>query len=150
VKRLWDGRRLVRAKSAGNDIAAAGLEDYAYAAQGLLQWAQLTNSQQDRQLARLWIDIAWERFYTATGWRLSDQLSLPGVLGQMAFEDNPMPSPAAVVIDTSLQLAQSADDAKLRQRAINALAVSQEVLKTQPFAHATQIQLLANLPQPDS
>jgi uncharacterized protein YyaL (SSP411 family) len=148
VNRMWDGKRLVRAKSAGKTIAAAGLEDYAYAAQALLQWSLFdknANSRDDRQLARHWINLAWQRFYTATGWRLSDQLSLPGVFGSIAFEDNPMPSPSAVVIQTSLHLADLTDDQQLRQRAVNTLAISQALLKNQPFAYATQIGLFAKL-----
>lgn len=148
VNRMWDGKRLVRAKNAGKAIAAAGLEDYAYAAQALLQWSLLdksANSRDDRQLAKHWINLAWQRFYTATGWRLSDQLSLPGVFGSIAFEDNPMPSPSAVVIQTSMQLADLTDDKQLRQRASNTLAISQALLKNQPFAYATQIGLFAKL-----
>jgi uncharacterized protein YyaL (SSP411 family) len=150
VNRMWDGKRLARAKNAGEAIAAAGLEDYAYAAQALLQWSLLdksANSRDDRQLAKHWINLAWERFYTATGWRLSDQLSLPGVFGSIAYEDNPMPSPSAVVIKTSLQLADLNDDKQLRQRAINALAISQGLLENQPFAYASQIGLFAQLNQ---
>jgi uncharacterized protein YyaL (SSP411 family) len=56
-----------------------------------------------------------------------------------------MPSPAAIVIETSLQLADLTDNAQLRQRAVSALAVSQELLKNQPFAYATQIESLAKL-----
>ena len=159
VNRMWDGKRLVRARTDSREIASAGLEDYAYGAQALLQWALYNKSsnnssnkknnnanyRQDQQLAQQWIRIAWERFYTATGWQLSDQLSLPGVFGSIVFEDNPMPSPAAIVIETSLQLADLTDNAQLRQRAVSALAVSQELLKNQPFAYATQIESLAKL-----
>jgi uncharacterized protein YyaL (SSP411 family) len=148
VNRMWDGKRLVRAKSGGKAIAAAGLEDYAYAANALLQWALITHEKddnQDQQLARQWIQMAWQQFYTTTGWRLSDQLNLPGVFGSIMFEDNPMPSPSAVVIDTSLQLAKLSGDDQLRKRAVSALAVSQDLLKKQPFAYATQVKLIAQM-----
>ena len=145
VNQMWDGQRLARAKSGGKEIARAGLEDYAYAAQGLLRWARFSNSQQDLQLAKQWIMIAWQRFYSSSGWQLSDQPSLPGIVGRIVFEDNPMPSPAAVVIEVSLQLAGLTHDEPLKQRATTALAVSQELLKQQPFAYASQIELLARL-----
>jgi uncharacterized protein YyaL (SSP411 family) len=144
VSGMWDGNRLVRAKSGTNEVAPAGLEDYAYAAQGLLQWALFSNSKADQQLAKQWVSIAWQQFYTSTGWRLSDQLSLPNVFGSIVLQDNPMPSPSASLIETSLQLAELGNDVSLRERAIGALAVSQEVVKQQPFAYATQIKLLAN------
>lgn len=143
VNGLWGGRRLVRAKSGSNEIAAASLEDYAYAAQSLLQWGLFVDSKQDQQLAKRWLSIAWQRFYTSTGWQLSDQLSLPNAFGRMVVEDNPMPSPSAILIKTSLQMADLTQDASLKQQAIGALAVSQEQLKQQPFAYPTQIKLLA-------
>jgi len=143
VNELWDGRELARAKSGGSKIAAAGLDDYAYAAQGLLQWAQLTGNRADRRLARRWIDIAWQRFYTSGGWRLSDHTKLPGILGQVVVEDNPMPSPSATIIGVSLRLAELDPDDALKRQAVSALAISQEVLKKQPFAYVTQVQLIA-------
>ncbi|WP_455211464.1 thioredoxin domain-containing protein, partial [Kaarinaea lacus] len=145
ANRLWDGRRLVRATSGFNEIAPAGLEDYAYAARGLLEWALFENSEQDQQLAKQWLNIAWQRFYTSTGWQLSDQLSLPNVFGSIVVEDNPMPSPSASLIGTSLQVAELTHDERLKQLAIGALAVSQDWLKQQPFAYPTQIKLLASL-----
>jgi uncharacterized protein YyaL (SSP411 family) len=145
VNQMWDGRRLLRARSGAAEIAPGGLEDYAYAARGLLQWAWFVDSEQDQQLAKQWVNIAWQRFYTSTGWQLSDQLRLPGVFGSIVVEDNPMPSPSAIIIQTSLQLAERTRDTQLRQQAMGALAVSQEILKKQPFAYATQVKLLAQL-----
>ena len=145
VNQMWDGRQLVRAKKGVNEMAPGGLEDYAYAAHGLLHWAWFADYEPDQQLAKQWIDIAWQRFYTSTGWRLSDQLSLPNVFGRIVVEDNPMPSPSASIIASSLQLADRTNSMPLRQKAIGALAVSQETLKQQPFAYATQVMVLARL-----
>jgi hypothetical protein len=143
VNQMWNGRRLVRAKSGADEIAPGGLEDYAYAAQGLLQWAWFVNNDQDQQLAEQWVNIAWQRFYTSTGWQLSDRLRLPDVFGSIVVQDNPMPSPSASIIETTLQLAERNNDTDLRQRAIGALAVSQEILKKQPFVYATQVRVLS-------
>jgi uncharacterized protein YyaL (SSP411 family) len=143
VNQMWDGRRLVRAKSGADAIAPGGLEDYAYAAQGVLQWAWFVNNDQDQQLAEQWVNIAWQRFYTSTGWQLSDRLKLPDVFGSIVVEDNPMPSPSASIIETTLQLAERNNDTDLRQRAIGALAVSQEILQKQPFVYATQVKVLS-------
>ena len=145
VNRLWDGQMLVRAKSAGNEIAKAGLEDYAYAAQGLLQWALLSGNKEDRLLARRWIDIAWQRFYGIRGWRLSDHINLPGIFSRVVLEDNPMPSLSATMIVVSLRLAELQKDETLRQQAMSALAMSQDVVQAQPFAYSSQVQVIAEL-----
>ena len=145
VNKMWDGKRMARAKSGPHEIAPAGLEDYAYAAQGLLQWGLFVNHEPDQRLAKQWVGMAWEQFYTSTGWRLSNELNLPGVFGRIVLQDNPMPSPSASLIETSLQIAELSNDAHLKQRAVDALTVSQKLLQQQPFAHATQIKLLADL-----
>ena len=45
--RLWDGRRLQRARGYGGELGSAALEDYVYVAGGLHDWAQLTGSGED-------------------------------------------------------------------------------------------------------
>ncbi|WP_455204226.1 thioredoxin domain-containing protein [Kaarinaea lacus] len=147
VNQLWDGRNLWRARDQDAALARGGLEDYAYAAQALLQWTQFSGYEKDRQLARQWVDIAWQRFYTTTGWRLADDMLLANDFGVAIVTDNPMPSASAVLIATTLELAKTQNDEPLKQRAISALAISQEVLKNEVFPYATQIELMANLPR---
>lgn len=145
VNQLWDGRNLWRARDRDAALARGGLEDYAYAAQALLQWAQFSGYEKDRQLARQWVNIAWQRFYTTTGWRLADDMLLANDFGVAIVTDNPMPSASAVLIATTLELAKRQNDEPLKQRAISALAISQAVLKNEVFPYATQIELMANL-----
>jgi len=61
----------------------------------------------------------------------------------VVVEDNPMPSPSATIIGVSLRLAELDPDDALKRQAVSALAISQEVLKKQPFAYVTQVQLIA-------
>ena len=104
VLKLWDGNRLYRARGKYGSIGKAGLEDYAYAASGLLKYAQVSGDKGELKLVRQWLDIAWRRFYSSTGWQLSDEMLLPYKMGVAIIEDNPMPSPSTTLIRTSFQL----------------------------------------------
>jgi uncharacterized protein YyaL (SSP411 family) len=145
VTRLWDGESLHRALGKSGGIGKAGLEDYAYAARALSQWADLMNNKKDRQLAATWASTAWQKYYTATGWQRAESIGLPWQLGEPVLEDNPMPSPSAVLIQTSLELARQTNDKALRDRALSALGVGWELLRQQPFAYPTQIRLIAQV-----
>ena len=107
---LWDGQRLWRARGRQGELGQATLRDYAFAAQGLLDWAALSGAKADREMARRWVDDAWRRFLTDSGWRLSDQALLPGGHGVAMFSDSPLPSPAVVLMRTAWRLAGNEDD----------------------------------------
>ncbi len=142
---LWDGQRLWRARGRQGELGQATLEDYAFAAQGLLDWAELTNSKADRQMARRWVDDAWRRFHDGSGWRLSDQTLLPGGHGVAMFSDSPLPSPSVVLMRTAWRLAALGDDKALRQRVLKAAASDHTVLQAAAFEYAGQVALLAEI-----
>ncbi|MFV2054948.1 MAG: thioredoxin domain-containing protein [Thiohalomonadales bacterium] len=140
VKKLSDGKnRLWRAQSKSVAIGQAGLEDYAYVISGMLAWAQLVNSPEDYKLASQWADTAWRKFYTATGWQLSDESLLPPGIGVPIVSDNPMPSPSSVLISSSLRLAKVNNNTSLRQRAEASLGLGERLLRVQAFYYASQI-----------
>jgi len=142
VLQLWDGNRLYRARGKHGAIGKAGLEDYAYAASGLLKYAQVSGDNDDLKLVRQWLDIAWRRFYSSTGWQLSDEMLLPYQMGVAIIEDNPMPSPSTALIRTSFQLGRIISDEKLNQLVLGALEIGHSLLKQQAFSYATQIELM--------
>ena len=140
--KLWDGSRLYRAQGKYGSIGVAGLEDYAYAASGLLKYAQVSGEKDDLKLVKQWLDIAWHRFYSSTGWQLSDEMLLPYQMGVAIIEDNPMPSPSTSLIRSSLLTGRMLNDEKLIQLALGALEIGHGLLKEQPFSYASQIELL--------
>ena len=142
VLQLWDGNRLFRARGKYGAIGKAGLEDYAYAASGLLKYAQVSGEKHDLKLVKQWLDIAWRRFYSSTGWQLSDEMLLPYQMGVAIIEDNPMPSPSTSLIRTSFQLGLTNNDEKLTQLVLGALEIGHGLLKQQAFSYATQIELM--------
>jgi len=138
--RLWNGRELYRALDGqGRPLGRAGLEDYAYAADGLFAWALYTGRPADLTLARAVLDQAWARFYGDKGWRLGEASLIQAEPPRDVLLDGPMPSPSGVVTDVSLRMARRQSDAALRARALAALNTGYAELEDNPFWYATQI-----------
>lgn len=101
LQKLWDGGRLARSSLEGRATGSASLADYAYVAQGLKSWSELSGDQKLLQLSRQLTAAAWKRFYSDKGWRLGDEMLIPGIAGKPLLADGPMPSPAARLMDLS-------------------------------------------------
>jgi uncharacterized protein YyaL (SSP411 family) len=142
VDSLWDGEELHRARSEQGWIGEATLEDYAYVASGLRDWADLAGSDTDRALAQRLVELAWARFHDDTGWRLSAVPLLPAVPAEPALSDGPLPSPAAVIIELSLQ----SGDRALTERARAAQVAAAAVVAARPFEFAGEAWLLVRYP----
>lgn len=138
VERLWTGSELLRAAGGGR-ITAASLEDYAYVAQGVADWAAAGRSKADRDLSRRLTALAWERFHGDAGWRLDADPLLPAVPAETALPDSPLPSPSALLIALALE----SGDETLARRAREALARSVPTVAANPFAFAGQALLLS-------
>jgi len=135
VNRLWDGEQLLRARGPGGELGSASLEDYAYVAAALSEWADLTGSETDRLLSKQLLTQAWRRFFRADqGWLSGDDLLLPGVAAEWAISDAPLPSPAAVLIGLTL----NSEDPDLRQLRQRALQGGYPQASEQPVWYATQ------------
>jgi uncharacterized protein YyaL (SSP411 family) len=144
TEELWDGKRLLRARSAGQSFGDASLEDYAYVSSGLYAWAQNTGRDEDYATARAIVDQAWERFYSAAGWRLAEETLIALGASEAMIADGPMPSPSAVLVSVSLQLARHDKNENLRKRALSALNVGHQTLASEPFWHATQVRAISD------
>jgi hypothetical protein len=143
VNTLWTGESLVRARNQQGPYGTAGLEDYAYVAAGLLAYAELTGRQQDYVLTRKILQQGWQRFYGPGGWRLSESRLLAYSDSEAMIADGPLPSPSAVMIDSSLKVAGKTADQPLRQRAVAAMAAGAETLQAEPFWYASHLDVLA-------
>jgi uncharacterized protein YyaL (SSP411 family) len=143
VNTLWDGKRLLRAKGKSGELGQAGLEDYAFAAQGLLAWSTLTNSDKDFQLVMQWVHDAWQRFHDDTGWLLSDQTLLPSGFGVALLSEGPLPSPSSTLLKLSLRVSERSGDKMLKARTKKALVAGHEQLKQAAFDYPSQVNLLA-------
>lgn len=150
VNELWDGQRLLRAKrraksvNQGAALGQAGLEDYAFAAQGLLAWSELTHNDNDFQLAARWVNDAWQRFHDNSGWVLSDQNLISTSIGVPMLEESPLPSPSSTLLQLSLQVARRSDDRMLLARTRAALKAGHAQLEQVAFDYPSQVRLLAD------
>lgn len=138
MTRLWDGTKLLRARDGSTSLGAAALEDYAYVAHGLVQWAALSGNAADKLLAQELLMLAWDRFYTETGWRASDQPPLPGMPLTQAQTDGALPSPAAIIIDLSLK----SGNRVLRDKALATRGLVLAVVQDKPFWYASHVGVL--------
>ena len=147
---LWDGSRLVRARTerriaggaAEQTITPATLQDYAYVARGMIAFARTHGRDRHWELARALVEGAWVRFHTPDGWRLSDARGLPYAGSEPAIADGPMPSPSAVLLDATMHVAERFDDEALHARARAALLADDAGLRPGAFFHATRIRAL--------
>ena len=147
---LWDGSRLVRARTerriaggaAEQTITPATLQDYAYVARGMIAFARAHGRDRHWELARAVVEGAWVRFHTPDGWRLSDARGLPYAGSEPAIADGPMPSPSAVLLDATMHVAERFDDEALHARARAALLADDAGLRPGAFFHATRIRAL--------
>ncbi len=139
VTQLWDGQNLLRARHGEVELGAAALEDYAYVARGLADWAALAGSRADRELAMTIARAGWRRFYAEDGWRASSEMLIPALGREPALADGPMPSPSAVLIDVTLRLTNENPQQRLTRQAREALARSGEWVKQQPFRHVSHV-----------
>jgi uncharacterized protein YyaL (SSP411 family) len=135
VKVLWNGQQLQRVMTATGPVGRAGIEDYAYVAKGLLDWAEVTGNEKDRLLALQIAQQAWQRFYGKQGWQLSEAMWLQYGTGATLLPDGVMPAPSDILIATSLRLGEEA----LVQQAARALNVGDTEITLGPFWHATRI-----------
>jgi uncharacterized protein YyaL (SSP411 family) len=142
VNTLWDGKVLKRAVDKGRAVGAVALEDYTYVAQGLLEWARLTNEARDYETARAVADAGWRRFYSERGWRLSGTALIQVGADEAAIADGPLPSPSAVLIETSLAIAEKTGDTALKKTAQAALEKGRAAVRQDAFWHATHARLL--------
>lgn len=138
-RELVDQDAVYRLRNKDGFSIAGDLEDYAQVAAGLLAWAEVTGSSEDRALARALVHEAWRMFYGTEGWRLTavDLLALP--TWQQVVADGPLPSPAATLLATSIRLMSGKEEAWPVTQALQRAA---PYVRLDPFGHASHVPLL--------
>jgi len=143
---LWDQGQLLRVRH-GADRVQAALEDYAYVARGLLHWAELEGNEDDLEWVMEVVDQAWQRFDSATGWKLAEDTLVPLATVQAVVPDGAMPSPSAVLLDVSLRLSAHRKDPMLYSRVMAAGRRGAREMSESPYFYASEIALLMDLSQ---
>ena len=99
--RLFD--LLLRKAKHGPVRTAAGvhrryLDDYAFVAQGLLDWSEVTKKSSVEQTVKTLLQQAQDSFLSRDGWRLSDDQVIPLPSDKLVIADGDLPSPAVVLL----------------------------------------------------
>jgi hypothetical protein len=81
---------------------------------------------------------AWQRFYSAQGWQLAEDMPLRFGRREWQIKDSVLPSPSAVLYAVSLQYG----DATMAQHARAAMLKDDGSIEAQAFWNATQIHSL--------
>ena len=140
---LWQDKKLVRAVKGKKVVAQGGLEDYAYLAQGLVHWLDISNNKQDQHWLEEIIEQAWNRFHTKQGWLLSENSLLKYGQSKAVISDGVLPSASAVLVNVSLKVVKKNNNEKLKTKALKALNAGQPDIVSQPFWYASHIQALS-------
>ena len=144
VQEMWHGNALYKASSKGQYLGAGELEDYAYAAAGLLSYASLTGAEEDFAVARQIAQQGWLRFYENAGWKLQQNSLLARQADEIMIADGAVPSPSGVLIKASWQMADNA----LRTQALGALNAGYAELDQGVFWNASQVAAMMSLQLP--
>ena len=139
---LWVNGVLVRAVKNNKVLGAAGLEDYAYVSQGLLDWIKVSKNKDDQKWLDTLIEQAWNHFYTKEGWKLSENSLLKYGQSEAVISDGVLPSASSTIVDVSLQIAKQSNKPELKIKALKALNIGQQNIIEQPFWYASQIKTL--------
>ncbi|TDY03986.1 thioredoxin domain-containing protein [Thiohalophilus thiocyanatoxydans] len=134
---LWDGSQLKRAHGAQQQLGHVGLEDYAYVARGLLDYARYRNDEATLNVANDIIHQAWEEFFSPEGWLLQRRPLLKYGARQPVLADGPMPSPSAVLIQATRALLEQRPDPALEKSLQLALGLREAPMLESPFWYAS-------------
>lgn len=134
---LWDGSQLKRAHGAQQQLGRVGLEDYAYVARGLLDYARYRNDEATLNVANDIIHQAWEEFFSPEGWLLQRRPLLKYGARQPVLADGPMPSPSAVLIRATRALLEQRPDPALEKSLQLALGLREAAMLESPFWYAS-------------
>ena len=116
-------------------IGAAGLEDYALIAKGIYHFFKLTDNSNAEKLIITLTQKAWERFYKTDGWYLSEKPLIKYTIGKAVLEDSPLPSPSAILIQTSLLV----NNKSLNKKAQTAIKKGISEIEEAPYWFASHI-----------
>ncbi|MFO7578966.1 MAG: DUF255 domain-containing protein [Nitrosomonas halophila] len=141
INKLWDGTQLRRAHGAQQQLGRVGLEDYAYVARGLLDYARYRNDEATWNVAGDIIHQAWEDFFSPGGWLLQRRPLLKYGARQPVLADGPMPSPSVVLIQATRTLLEQRPDPALEKSLQLALGLREAAMLESPFWYAGHIML---------
>jgi uncharacterized protein YyaL (SSP411 family) len=139
---LWQEDHLIRARKAGKSMGKASLADYAFVAEGLWDYYQLSQNKQDLLLLQQVINTAWKQFYTTSGWSLGSMNAIESSGRQSIIPDGPQASPSSVLLDVSYKVAIDTGNKELEDKVKTALGYDALSLSSNAFWYASQVRVI--------
>lgn len=141
---LWQDDRLIRSQAMGKRVGSASIEDYAFVAEGLFNWATLNGADEDYPQAEAVLEQGWSRFYNNNAWSYADTSLLPPADGEEMLSEDSSASPSARLIITTLSMQQAGKlkNQALYLKALSALNRGEATLRANPFWYISQISAL--------
>ena len=133
---------LMKTRAGRRVFADAELDDYAYVAAGLADYAAAFADPDARALARDLAGQAWRRFFTPAGWRREERPLLATTRPLPALPDGALPSPSARLIAVTRGLGPPDLDAALAR----ATLLAQSAARREPFEHPGLLEFAAARP----
>jgi uncharacterized protein YyaL (SSP411 family) len=142
VKHLWDGKQLLRATGKTGVMGQASVKDYALVAKGLRDWSLIESDKSYAQLSDQLTKIAWKKYFHGKRWYQSDESTLPGLGGSLAFTDSALPSASAVLSNLALTGKSLKKDRQLQKNVLAHLQQVRKLLGADLFWYAGYVDLL--------
>ena len=124
------------------EIGRASLADYAFVAEGLWDYYQLSKNKRDLLLLQQVINTAWKKFYTTSGWSLGSTATIESAGRQSIIPDGPQASPSSVLISVSYKVAMETGNKELEDKVKKALGYDAISLSGNAFWYATQVRVM--------
>ncbi len=137
-----DGQLFRTLTKDGKSYGVASLEDYAYVAHGLLSWGQAQTSLQDAPVVKKILREAWQRFYLNGSWQRGEDPLIGLGPGEPMLTDSTSPSPSAMLVDSTMELARLIPIPSLHARALKTLETGGGKLSAAPYSYASHLRLL--------
>lgn len=134
--------RLLKTRSGQRAFADAELEDYAFAAAGLADYARAFKDPGAEALARSLARQAWQRFFAASGWRREARSLLATLHPEPALADGALPSPSAGLMQVTQDLMQIRAEPELAKHLAQARAMLLPAMVKAPFDHPSGLAVL--------
>lgn len=113
----------------------AELDDYAFVAAGLDDYARVFNDPAAERLARGLVQQAWRRFFTNAGWRREEKPLLATLRFEPALADGALASPSARLVALTQAQLLTQPDFGLGTALAQALALAWPAMQRDPFEH---------------
>lgn len=124
---------LVRTRAGKRVFTQAEVDDHAYLAAGLLDYALTFEDTRTRALAMRLVREAWPRYFNPSGWLREAQPLLAGLPREPALADAALPSPSMRLIEVTRALTQGQADAGLQTAMQHAREIALPLMRQEPF-----------------